>query len=207
MILLLQRSFRRWKFLEFSRMHVTWQLKKKNSQRTLPWDSFIAGGGTYKDRISLWRSVAELRRLYRDVSPELCFKGLIKTQGEIGKASILLSNNGFLFSADSRQAVTEELKSALNPSEFCSREVAQRLREANFMNDSNKKNTMRLGSAGGARQGRSVRAHRHLQETIMNSSGLQTASSDLPDAHIDLRNEIMKCYFSTNYSKTKSNSK
>jgi hypothetical protein len=164
------------------------------------------GAGNYQDKISIWRSVAELRRLHRDVSPELCFKALIIKKGDIGKASVILANSAVLFGADSRYVVTNELKNAMNPSEICSQDLVQQYKDTQLMSESYSKGSSRLGSAGGARHGRAVRAHRHLQESIMHSAGMNR-SSDLPDAHIDLRNEIMKCYFSSNYSKSKSHSK
>lgn len=179
-------------------MHVSWTLKKKFVPRSMPWESFLMGAGNYQDRISIWRSVAELRRLHRDASPELCLKALINKKGDIGKASVILLNSAILFGADSRYVVTDELKNAINPSEISPPDLVQQYKDTQLMNS---KLSSRLGSAGGARHGRAVRAHRYLQESIMHSAGMKNRSAELPDAHIDLRNEIMKCYFSSNYSK------
>jgi hypothetical protein len=186
----LQSAFRKWKLLEFSKIKISWGNKKVESVPPRPWTVISSGGATYAEKIDLWQKVVELRRTNKAASPEVCLKALINTSGDYNRAVNLLGSKDFLFFAENKTSISDEMKAALNPSQLSCRRLDEKLKASQALNNS----TKTLGSS--ARHGRALRAHRHLQESIRNSLELEC---ETPDDHIDLRNTVNRCYYTVNY--------
>ena len=150
----------------------------------------------------IWRNVIELRRQFRDVSPEVCLKALISTNGELPKAVALLGSRDFSFYAENKASLNNDVKACLNPSQISNKALEEQYRASQSMNTS----TNKLVTQSGARNGRTMRAHRHLQETIR-SSAAASLEQPYPEGIVDLRQLVLKCYYSDNYIRSSAVSK
>lgn len=186
----IQSAFRKWRLLEFSKIKITWGNKKTENNQPRPWHVITSGAATYEEKIDVWRNVIELRRTNREASPEVCLKALINAHGEFYKAVNLLNSKDFIFFAENKTSLSDELKAALNPSQLSNKKLDERLKAQAALNTSK-------AQGSSARHGRALRAHRHLQESIRNSMTL--SSQDAPDDHIDLRNIVNNCYYTSQF--------
>ena len=183
-------AFRKWRLLEFSRIKISWTMKKPESaSRSM--QTILAGAGSFSEKIMIWRNVVELRRSFRDVSPEICLKALLNANGDVSRALALLGSKDFSFYAENKTSLSPELKAALNPSQLSNKALDEKLRAAQALNTSSNK------IAHGARHGRSMRAHRHLQDSIKSAANL--SEEPYPDSSVDLRQLVLKCYYSSNF--------
>ena len=186
----IQTAFRKWRLLEFSKIKISWGNKRVDPTPRRPWTTIASGAATYAEKIDLWRNVVELRRTNRKASPEVCLKALINTKGDYNKAVALLSSKDFIFFAENKTSLSEEMKAALNPSQLSDSNVDEKLKSAQALSNGAKV----LGSS--ARHGRALRAHRHLKESIRHSLILD---QNAPDDHIDLRQIVNRTYYSTSF--------
>jgi hypothetical protein len=164
---------------------------KKLESGGRPLQTILAGAGSFNEKIMIWRNVVELRRSFRDVSPEVCLKALLNANGDMSRALAQLGSKDFSFYAENKTSLSPELKAALNPSQLSNRALDEKLRAAQALNTSSHK------IAHGARHGRSMRAHRHLQDSIKNAANI--GEEPYPDSGVDLRQLVLKCYFSDNF--------
>lgn len=132
------------------------------------WRHIIDGSASFEDKMATWRNVIELRRGHRDLSTDVCLKALIETHGELSRAIPLLGSKDFTIQADHRPELGVDFRNLLNP----------------YID-----NTATKGDTQKAEKFRKLRAHRHLQESLMSSS-----TSTLPSA-LNLERVVMKSYY------------
>ena len=82
---------------------------------TLAWESLPFGGGSYHERIALWRAVIELRRAHPRFCTDVCLRALILAEGNLQRALIIIANPEFHLSAQSGLDLSFEQKCLFLP--------------------------------------------------------------------------------------------
>ena len=132
------------------------------------WRHILDGSANFEDKMAVWRNVIELRRCHRELSTDVCLKALVETHGELSRAIPLLGSKDFTIQADYRAELGVDFRNLLNP----------------YID-----NTTIKGDTLKAEKFRKLRAHRHLQESLMSSS-----TATVPSA-LNLERVVLKSYY------------
>ena len=111
----LQKAFRTWKMLQFTRKRYKRVTKKKLDKSSGNWEKVLSNQGTHAEKMIIWRNVIELRRGFPEYTSEMCLKALITTNGDLTKAVPLLGSLDFAYQAQYGPPIAEDIKESINP--------------------------------------------------------------------------------------------
>lgn len=110
----IQTEYRRWKLFQFIRKKGQKETRSSLSNDDC-WAKVLTNQASFSDKMHVWRNVIELRRGRPNLSTKICLKAMFQSHGNLVKASILLANQDFVFTAASTDSIQQGYKDALNP--------------------------------------------------------------------------------------------